>query len=132
MKSRAIYSFASVLGPLLGLVGLAGMFGIGLAAPYWLAAVLFGAALILFGQRGIKVTRPVSDDPSDRENEAFARKRHNFWIFVAIASSLYAVGAYWLPFTDPKMRRHLIEAFMLVTFCLCMGIFIYSSYTNRR
>jgi hypothetical protein len=132
MKSRAVYVFSSILGPIVGLVGLAGMFGFGLPAPYWLAAVLFGAALILFGQRGIKVTRPVANDPSDRENELLARKRHQFWIFVAVATSLYAVGAYWLPFTDPKTRQHLIEAFMVVTFGLCVGIFIYSTYTNRR
>ncbi len=132
MKSRAVYIIASIIGPIVGLVGLAGMFGFGLPSPYWLGAVLFGAALILFGQGGIKVTRPVTNDPSDRENELLARKRHQFWIFVAIASSLYAIGAYWVPFTDPKMRRHLVEAFSLVTFGLCMGIFIYSSYTNRR
>ena len=124
--------FASFAGPLVVLAGLAGMFGFGLPAPYWLAAVLFGAAMILFGQRGLKVTRPVNNDPSDIENELLARKRHQFWIFVAVASSLYAVGAYWLPSTDALTRRRLVEAFMFVTFGLCMGIFIYSSYTNRR
>ena len=132
MKSRGMYVLAAIVGPIVGLAGLAGMFGFGLPAPYWLAAVLFGAALILFGQRGLKRTRPVSNDPSDIHNELLSQKRHRFWIFVAVASSLYSVGAYWLPSTTPEMRQHLAVVIMVIAFILCVGIFIYSSSTNRE
>jgi apolipoprotein N-acyltransferase len=131
MKSRGIFLVSSIAGPILVLAGLAGMFGVGIPSPYWLAAVLFGAALILIGQRGLKKTREVkATDPADME--ALAQKRHRFWIFVACASSLYALGAYWLPVTTPEMRQDLVVVIMSITFILCVGIFIYSMVPKHK
>jgi glucan phosphoethanolaminetransferase (alkaline phosphatase superfamily) len=126
-----MFFVSSVAGPFLVLAGLAGMFGFGIPGPYWLAAVLFGASMILVGQRGLKYTRPVkaTDTP---EMQAYAQKRHRFWIFVAIASSLYALGAYWLPVTTPEMRQHLVVAIMSITFILCIGIFIYAMFPKQK
>jgi uncharacterized membrane protein len=126
-----MYLLSSFAGPVLVLAGLAGMFGFGIPSPYWLASVLFGAAMILVGQRGLKQTREVrATDPADME--ALAQKRHRFWIFVAIASSLYAAGAFWLPAATPEMRDRLVGAIMLITFGLCVGIFLYSMFTKKK
>jgi apolipoprotein N-acyltransferase len=131
MKTRAMYLLASVAGPVLVLAGLAGMLGFGIPSPYWLAAVLFGAVLILFGQRGLKQTQPVGDlgDPS---NLVLTKKRHRFWIFVAIASSVYAAGSFWFPLTTPEMRANLCWAIMLMSFGLVVGIFLYSLFTKKK
>ena len=112
--------------------GLAGMFGVGIPSPYWLAAVLFGAALILVGQRGLKHTRPVkATDPADMEGLR-PKSGIGSGFFVAIASSLCALGAYWLPVTTPEMRQHLVVGIMSITGVLCVGIFVYAMFPKPK
>jgi hypothetical protein len=131
MKTRGMYLFSSAVGVVLMLAGSAGTFGFFIPSPYWPVFALVGAAAILFAQRLLKPAREArASGPSDME--ALAQKRRRFWIFVAITTSLYAAGDFWLPTTTPEMRHRLVGAIMLITFGLCVGIFVYSMFTKKK
>jgi hypothetical protein len=121
-----MYFFLSIFGPVLVLAGLAGAFGFGLPGPYWLIAEFIGVGLIMLGQRRERQLQ-LRGDPEAIANAAFTQKRHRFWIFVMIASIVYAACSFWLPVMTPHIRATLCYAIMLVTFLLCVGIFLYSS-----
>ena len=116
--------FSSIAGPILVLIGLAGAFGFGIPAPYWLIAEFIGIGLIMLGQRREKRLQEEGDPAA---NVVFTQKRHRFWIFVMIASIVYAASSFWLPAMTPEIRSTLCWTIMLISFVLCVGIFLYSS-----
>ena len=124
-----MYLFASIVGPIFVLVGLAGAFGYGIPGPYWLVSELLGVGLIIFGQRREK---PAQDsDGSPVSNAVLTQKRHRFWIFVMLASIIYAVASFFMPVITPEFRSTLIHGIMILTLALCAGIFFYSSRNKQ-
>ena len=121
-----MYLILSIAGPVLVLAGLAGAFGFGIPAPYWFVAELVGVGFVMLGQHRERQMQK-QGDPSATVNAAFTQKRHRFWIFVMIASVAYAAASFWLPVMTPHIRATLCYGIMIVTFVLCLGIFLYSS-----